>query len=219
MEIEIVLNQDERAELDHCETIINMGLSTFIKVGEALLTIKDRRLYREDYSTFDDYCRDKWRIASSRARQLMGASETVQDIKSVTTGNTFLPTNERQTRPMARLTPDEKGVAWQRAVKEAEGKHPSGKMVERIVKEINPITKESQTKWVSKSKVSIGGFSQVVAGDDFSQYDPDDTSSIADKYPPNVQQARGLLEQLGWSCIPPEAAGGPNCPYCARAYR
>ena len=219
MEIEVILNQDERTELDHCETVISMGLSTFIKVGEALSTIWARRLYREDYSTFDDYCRDKWGIASSRARQLMGASETVQDIKSVTTGNTFLPTNERQARPMAGLTPTEKGLIWEKSVEKAGDRLPSGKLVERIVKEIKPITKESQTKWVSKSKIAIGGFSQVVAGDDFSQYDPDDTSPAAGKYSPNVQQARGLLESLGWSCIPPEAADEPNCPYCDRAYK
>ena len=217
MEIEVVLNQDERTELDHCETVISMGLSTFIKVGEALLTIRDHRLYREDFSTFDDYCRDKWGIASSRARQLMGANETVQDIKSVTNGNTFLPTNERQTRPMARLTPNEKGLVWEKAVEKAGDKLPSGKLIERIVQEVKPLTKESKTKWVSKSKVAIGGFSQIVAGDDFSQYDPDD--SAPSQYPTGVQQARGLLEQLGWSCIPPEAAGEPNCPYCARAYR
>jgi len=50
-------------------------------------------------------------LLSRYARQLMAATETVDNIKSVTTGNT--PISERQTRPLARLDLEQQLEAWQ----------------------------------------------------------------------------------------------------------
>ena len=84
---------------------------------------------------------------------------------------------------------------------------------------VTPEVADTEQRQPRKPSIDTSDSNQVVEYDDFSQYDPDDTGPVAGKYPPNVQQARGLLEQLGWSCIPPEAADEPSCPYCARAYK
>jgi hypothetical protein len=54
-----------RAEL---EEVIELGLATFITVGNALLEIRDSRLYRDTHATLEDYCRERW---GSRERTLI----------------------------------------------------------------------------------------------------------------------------------------------------
>jgi hypothetical protein len=70
-------------------------------IGElpALLIIRDSRLYREQYGTFEEYCNEKWGMTSGRARQLIGASEVMDNLKSDTI--VTLPTTESQARPFS----------------------------------------------------------------------------------------------------------------------
>ena len=51
-----ILNIEESHELERCEVVIKQGLQTFIEVGQALMTIKEKRLYRISFKTFEDYC-------------------------------------------------------------------------------------------------------------------------------------------------------------------
>lgn len=113
----------EQSELDRNEAVIQQGLRTFVDVGNALAEIRDGRLYRQDYGTFEDYCRDRWGMVASRARQLIAAAEIVGGIGSVT-NVTLLPATESQARPLARLEPDEQIAVWQQAIETA----PNGKV-------------------------------------------------------------------------------------------
>ncbi len=58
---------------------------------------------------------------ASRARQLVAAAETFDDLKSVTPGNT--PLYEKHIRPLMSLTTEKKQQVWQKAVETA----PEGK--------------------------------------------------------------------------------------------
>ena len=44
--------------LAELEQIIRDGLDTFIEVGNALVRIRDKQLYVDGYSSFDQYCRE-----------------------------------------------------------------------------------------------------------------------------------------------------------------
>ncbi len=35
---------------------------SFREVCKALIKIRDKKLYREQYLTFDEYCRDRWKF-------------------------------------------------------------------------------------------------------------------------------------------------------------
>jgi hypothetical protein len=48
------LTDEEREELDECEQNITAGLDTFVRVGCSLAHIRNKRLYRENYSRFED---------------------------------------------------------------------------------------------------------------------------------------------------------------------
>jgi hypothetical protein len=107
------------AQLINCEKIIERGLQTFVEVGNALLTIRDQRLYRQDHASFEGYCRDRWGFTSSRARQLIGAS---QSVTNVTLAGGQVPTTESQARQLAGLTAQQAAIVMRVAHENSGGK-------------------------------------------------------------------------------------------------
>ncbi len=115
-----------------------------------LITIRDQRLYREEYDSFDDFCRMELGFGKSRGYQLIAFHETVQNIaqesgpgeeeyvRRVDTPDTpevqnkprLIPINEKQTRHLQGLPADEQRSAWNRAVEGANGQQPTAKQVE-----------------------------------------------------------------------------------------
>lgn len=58
------------------EAVIEKKLKSFLEVGAALLEIREERLYRLAYPTFETYCAERWGFTGARARQLMLAVRT-----------------------------------------------------------------------------------------------------------------------------------------------
>lgn len=85
------------SRLRELETIIEKGQAEFIAVGQALAEIREKKLYRPEYKTFDVYCQERWGFGASRARQQIRAAQFATQIVSVTTGNTA-PQTEREAR-------------------------------------------------------------------------------------------------------------------------
>ena len=54
------LNAQKQQQLTQLEGAIRDGWHGFVTVGEALLTIRDQRLYRVDRCTFGDYFEKVW---------------------------------------------------------------------------------------------------------------------------------------------------------------
>jgi hypothetical protein len=107
----------EHQELTHHEAIIERGLQTFTEVGNALLAIRDRRLYRKDYSTFEEYCRRKWNMSQRHANRLVASAAVIQNLGPI--GLIPSPANEAQARPLASLAPEQQRKAWALAVETA----------------------------------------------------------------------------------------------------
>ena len=87
--------------LAFCERKIAAGFSTFCEVGDALLKIRDARLYRASHASFEDYCREKWGMTRRRADQLIEASAVVIGLASENHGSQI--TTERQARELAKV--------------------------------------------------------------------------------------------------------------------
>ena len=75
MAAENLLTSTEVDELIDCEEIIERGRQTFIEVGEALLHIREARLYREQYSSFEAYLQERWNMGKAYAHRMIAASE------------------------------------------------------------------------------------------------------------------------------------------------
>lgn len=126
----------ELQRLTQLETEIGEGLKTFIKVGSALLEIRDTRLYRLNYGTFEEYCQERWNIARRTAYQLMDAAEVVENVRH---GAQILPTTERQVRPLTQLTPEDQVIVWQRATETAANGKVTAAHVQNVADEYKKV--------------------------------------------------------------------------------
>lgn len=116
-----IVSTEERNELAQHEGVIERGLKTFVDVGNALLAIRDKRLYRQDHGTFEGYCRERWGMERAHAYRLIDSAQVVANLSPI---GDKLPTTESQVRPLTNLEPEQQVEVWQRAVETA----PNGKV-------------------------------------------------------------------------------------------
>ena len=141
------LTEAERKQLANYEETINQGITGFKKVAEALLAINVGRLYREEFKTFQEYCRVKWDFTARHANRLMLAGNVVKNIESdqlVSSVPTAVPENEAQTRPLQSL-PAQQQVAACRIVAQNPGKQTTKSFVNAADKVTGKIPKEEKS--------------------------------------------------------------------------
>ena len=136
-----ILNIEESHELERCEVVIKQGLKTFIEVGEALFIIRDKRLYRREFNTFEDYCQEKWSLGKRYVNQLIQASEVISNLGAMAP---ILPESERQTRPLTSLEPEIQKEVWKEVVKQSEEtRQPiTAVKVQSVVNDWKPLNQE-----------------------------------------------------------------------------
>ena len=122
-------------KLERCELVIQQGLQTFIEVGEALTIIRDSRLYRANYSTFEDYCSERWGMTRQTAYKMMQATDVVKNLNVAHGRQT--PSSERQIRPLTNLEPEVQKIAWDEAV-ERHGENLTAAKVSEVANELRP---------------------------------------------------------------------------------
>jgi len=84
----------ETSRLEALELVIKQGRDSFLAVGMALAQINRDRLYRQDYSSFEEYLSAKWDISKARGYQLIAFA---RDCEASADGESK-PVNERQAR-------------------------------------------------------------------------------------------------------------------------
>lgn len=108
--------RDLKAEL---EATIRAGLATFVEVGQALRQVRDARLYRDDFETFEDYCLGRWQMSRIRGYQLIEAAEVVS---TMVNNDLPAPPNERQARELAKVPEERRAEVWEKTLTETDGK-------------------------------------------------------------------------------------------------
>lgn len=124
----------EQHELERCEIVIQQGLETFIEVGTALMIIRDKRLYRVDFGTFEEYCRERWGVEKSQTYRLIDAAKVVSNLSPI---GEVLPRTESQARPLAKLEPELQREAWAEVVRD-NGPNITAAKVEEVVDRWKP---------------------------------------------------------------------------------
>jgi N6-adenosine-specific RNA methylase IME4 len=127
------LAKTEQHQLKQCEAVIDSGLRTFQEVGNALLQIRDGRLYRVDYKTFEEYCQTRWGMERNYANKLISASSVAENLGTMVPKT---PLSERQLRPLTSLEPKEQKHVWRRALQIAGNQSPTGIQVREAVREL-----------------------------------------------------------------------------------
>lgn len=132
------LSVPERKLLHEQEKIIANGIATFVGVGQALMVIREKRLYRLEFSSFEDYCRSKWGFSKNHANRYIAAQTVVKNLEDV--DSTIVPRVESQIRPLTLLKPSEQKRVWKRVVEEIKqtGRPLTANIVTRTASDMYP---------------------------------------------------------------------------------
>jgi len=112
------LNPEQQNRLLELETTIERGLSTFLEVGQALLEIREQRLYRAAYKDFESYCRERWHFSAHHGARIMRSIVVARNL--LKNGSLPpLPTDATETllRPLTSLEPSLQRSVWELAHK------------------------------------------------------------------------------------------------------
>jgi hypothetical protein len=137
------LTDDEIQRRHHLERKVERS---FYDAGKALAELRDARLYRDRWHTWENYVAERFGFKWNYAHKQIVAAEVVDNLleaygetctnrtESVTPTGT-LPTAETQVRPLVALDPEVRATVWKTAVDKANGKVPTEKLVKETVKE------------------------------------------------------------------------------------
>ncbi len=101
----VILTDDEERDRLHLERKVERA---FYKAGKALNEIRDRKLYRTQYKTFEAYVKERFCMKQSRSYQLMDAAIVVDNllpkipplVEVNDNSNKVLPTSERPSQTL-----------------------------------------------------------------------------------------------------------------------
>lgn len=130
------LSAPEHARLTDCESRIERGIAVFLDVGNALLEIRDSRLYRQAFPTFEAYCKERWGFERRQAYRLMDAAQAVENVSH---GTQTVPQTERQARPLTALEPEVQREVWREVVDSTPPDQITARVVEEKAKAAEPL--------------------------------------------------------------------------------
>lgn len=115
------------ADLSACEAVIERGLQSFIEVGQALQRIRDGRLYRDGFASFEAYCKGRWSFAVNYAHKQIAAAGVACTIVH---NKLPPPPSESVARELTRA--EDPVETWRKAVETA----PDGKVTAAHVRSV-----------------------------------------------------------------------------------
>lgn len=104
---EPLLAISESTRLAELEIVIERGLTTFVEVGNALMEIRDSRLYRSEFGTFESYVLDRWGWQRQTAYGYIDAAKVAlnvsdrSDIPTLRHAQMLAPLQPEQQRELA----------------------------------------------------------------------------------------------------------------------
>ena len=196
--------------LAECEAVIERGMYAFVEVGNALLSIREGKLYRQYRKgiTFSEYCKERWKFEDNYARRLISSVEVIDNLKTVPIG-TVLPATETQARPLTKLPPSQQAAVWQMAVDSAPKGIVTAKHVETVVRQQKKEAKlsaiaEAQHEIAGGHTLEVRGISDIdlpLASVDMIFTDPPYHDEHLDCYQRLATVAGRVLKPGGFCCV------------------
>lgn len=122
-------NPPAGGRLVELEAVISAGLQSFVAVGNALIEIRENRLFSRTHDTFEAYCRERWGMGRNYANKIIQATEFAEALGTMVPK----PTAERHVRPVLTLPAEQRASAWREAVETAPDGKPTAKHVQSVV--------------------------------------------------------------------------------------
>jgi len=134
------LTREERESLARLRGVVLSYHRAGLETGRALREIRDRKLWREDAETWDDYCARFLSMSRQRANQLIKFADVVDEMSET---GVSVPVNERQARPLGKLSDEERAEVAARVNDETFGRGfegVRGTRIEEIADEVTGVT-------------------------------------------------------------------------------
>jgi hypothetical protein len=169
--------------------------------AEALRTVRDKRLFRDTYPTFEQYCRERWGISKTHCNRLIQASEVSANVAPI-----GVTPKESQARELSKLPADQQASAWQETLDRTDG-HPTAAAVHEVVAErLKPAPIEPEIVDEPAPCPNCGSTARTDDGDCAECYDPCENAEPAEPAPNHIGEFKSAFRDL-------VAALREECPY------
>ena len=101
------LTDIEQDDFERLEDVIRENYKSTYELAAAMAEIRNRRLHREFYDTFEEYCKERWKYSRSYCARLADMNEVIQDLKEYKNSD-VMPRNELQARVFVPLNKDQR---------------------------------------------------------------------------------------------------------------
>lgn len=116
MHVQRLITREEQDLLEKKEAVIKRGKKAFVEVGTALAEIRDAKLYRQEFKTFEEYCATKWDFSRKNAYMLIEAAEVLADLPEEMS---TIVDNCGQARALKAASPENRAAVLQAASDQA----------------------------------------------------------------------------------------------------
>jgi hypothetical protein len=126
--------------LTELEATIEKNLKSFYEVGFALMQIRDNKLYRQTFTTFEGYCKEKWGMNRDYANKLIRSSEVINNL------DTTVSISERALRPLTKIKdPEEQRRVWGVSLETAPDGKVTAQHVETTIEKLFGLPEKQET--------------------------------------------------------------------------
>jgi hypothetical protein len=134
----ISLTAQEKVRFTELEAIVETHLETFLTVGRALAEIRSRRLYRQQFATFEDYCVKRWGFGGARGLDLLRSTCVAEHLlagPAAPGGDAPMPSDlsADTLRPLQRLDAPLQSAVWRLASRVGKPTHHVVAKIVRVV--------------------------------------------------------------------------------------
>ncbi len=148
------LTTRESRELDQLEAIVDAFQVAYMDAGQALMVIRDKKLYRHVAKTFEEYAKQRFSYSRQHSYRLIEAYQAVRDTEDILSpnGDKVLesPRTEGVARELAKAeSPEKRADLWSAVHKENQGKSPgliSATLVSKVRKWMFPVASSDNGK-------------------------------------------------------------------------
>lgn len=128
-----LVSTTEQEDFARLDGVVRRGLATFVEIGEALREIRDRKLYRIGFGTFEAYMSHEHGLSRQRGYHLIDAAAVTSELSTIVDKT---PQNEAQCRELLAYDDADRQEVWQQVVEESErtGKPITARLINEVGK-------------------------------------------------------------------------------------
>ena len=158
------MTEVEKNLLARCEERVDRGLqatAAVLEAGRALKTLKDGDLWRDTYDSWESYCRDRFKLTTRRALQLIefAGMSAVYENTIGTDSSDELP-SEWAMRPLSGLDEATMAEVLREAADESGGGSPTPKAIKKAASRRKP--KKKKAKAAKPRTIRVAGAKVVI---------------------------------------------------------